>query len=74
MEELFDTRWIEEYENKEKELINQTPFAKEDIQNIKVHIFFININNNIEKINILNQPVQNNILDKHITEWYERRD
>ena len=65
MEELFDTSWIEEYENKEKELINQTPFAKEDIQNIKVHIFYININNNIEKINILNQPLQNNILDKH---------
>jgi hypothetical protein len=65
MEDLFDTSWIEEYENKEKELINQTPFAKEDIQNIKIYILYINANNNIEKVNILNHPLQNNILNKH---------
>ena len=64
MEDQFDTSWIEDYENKEKELINQTTFAKEDIHNIKVYILYVNANNNLEKINILNQSLQNNMLDK----------
>ena len=64
MEEVFDTSWLEKYENREKELINHSSFEKEVIHNIKINILYINIHNNIEKINILNQPVQNNILDK----------
>jgi hypothetical protein len=64
MDEVFDTSWLEKYENREKELINHSSFEKEVIHNIKINILYINIHNNIEKINILNQPVQNNILDK----------
>ena len=65
MEELFDTSWLEEYENKEKDLINQTTFAKEDIASIKIYILYVNIHNNLEKINITTQPLQHNILDKN---------
>jgi len=64
MEDLFDTSWIEDYENKEKELINQTTFSKENIHNIKLYILYVNSNNKLEKINILTQSLHNNILDK----------
>ena len=49
MDEVFDTSWLEKYENKEKELINHSSFEKEVIHNIKINILYINIHNNINR-------------------------
>lgn len=64
MEDLFDTGWLEDYENNEKEQINQAPFAKEEISKIKIYVLYVNVHNNLEKINIMNQLLEDNILDK----------
>lgn len=64
MENLFDTTWLEEYENTEKEQINRAPFAKEEISKIKIFFLYINVHNNLEKINIMTQSLVDNILDK----------
>ena len=64
MEDLFDTGWLEEYENNEREQILHAPFVKEKISNIKIYIFYVNVDNNLEKINIMNQSLEENILTK----------
>ena len=53
-----------EEQNNEREQILHAPFVKEKISNIKIYIFYVNVDNNLEKINIMNQSLEENILTK----------
>lgn len=57
MEEL-DSNWIDNYDNKEKEFIAQADLATEDIKTINIYNLYINKRNNLEKIKILEYPIE----------------
>ena len=57
MEEL-DTEWIDSYHNKEKEFIESADLVTEDIKTINIYNLYINKRNDLEKIKILEYPIE----------------